>query len=207
MNQPRLHAQSARVTSARSGSKTASALIFLLFASGSASAQEAIGKSGTQTIASATLVDATGLMHMPPNYRNTYQYLGTWAVAADGKGSSQLHVVYASPGAVASYRAKGRFADGDVLVKEVFVAKTGDMTTGTVSRADKLEGWFLMVKDSRNSYPANKQWGEGWGWAWFNEATPNTAKTVDYKKECLGCHVPAKANDWSYIEGYPVLRH
>ena len=44
-------------------------------------------------------VDANGNLHVPDDYRTTYQFLGTWAVAADqGKGSKELHDVYASPG-------------------------------------------------------------------------------------------------------------
>jgi hypothetical protein len=62
-------------------------------------------------------------------------------VAADqGKGSKELHVVYASPGTIAAYRKHGRFPDGAVLVKEVFETATGQMTTGTVSHAENLEG-------------------------------------------------------------------
>jgi hypothetical protein len=28
---------------------------------------------------------------------------------------------------------------------------------------------------------------------------------TDYKKDCLTCHIPAKADDWIYVKGYPVL--
>jgi len=82
------------------------------------------------------VVDATGNLHVPDAYRTTYQPLGSWAVAADqGQGSKELHVVYASPGTIVGYRKDGRFPDGAVLVKEVFQAATGEMTTGTVSHA------------------------------------------------------------------------
>jgi len=37
-----------------------------------------------------------------------------------GQGSKEIHIVYASPGTIAAYRKNGRFADGSVLVKEVF---------------------------------------------------------------------------------------
>ncbi len=46
-----------------------------------------------------------------------------------------------------------RFPDGAVLVKEVFDTATDPMTTGIVSRATTLKGWFVIVKDSKNSYP------------------------------------------------------
>ncbi len=148
-----------------------------------------------------------GEMHVPGNYRDSYQYLGTWAVAADkAPGSQQLHIVYASPGAAAAHRATGHFPDGTTLVKEVFEATTGPMTTGTVSHSDKLKGWFVMVKDSKNSHPGNKLWGDGWGWSWFDADKPTKTSSTDYKTDCQTCHLPAKANDWTYVEGYPVLR-
>ena len=83
------------------------------------------------------VVDATGNLHVPDAYRTAYQFLGSWAVAADqGPGSKELHVVYASPGTIAAYRRDGRFPNGAVLVKEVFQAATGQMTTGTVSHSE-----------------------------------------------------------------------
>src|SRR6516162_6212752 len=103
------------------------------------------------------VVDGSGNLRVPADYRTAYQFLGSWAVAANqGQGSKEVHVVYASPGATAAYRKDGRFPDGSVLVKEVFEAATGAMTTGTVSHAQNLKGWFVMVKDSKNSHPDNK---------------------------------------------------
>ncbi len=29
--------------------------------------------------------------------------------------------------------------------------------------------------------------------------------TQDYKTECLGCDIPARNDDWIYLDGYPVL--
>jgi hypothetical protein len=153
------------------------------------------------------VADAAGNLHVPSAYRTTYQPLGTWAVAADqGQGAKELHVVYASPGAIAEYRKNGHFADGAVLVKEVFQAQTAQMTTGTVSSAGTLKGWFVMVKDSQGRYPGNKLWGEGWGWSWFDAANPSKTTSTDYKTDCLPCHVPAQASDWVYVGGYPPLR-
>src|SRR5262245_18604183 len=96
-----------------------------------------------------TLIDAAGNLRVPDAYRTTYQSLGSWAVAADqGQGSKELHVVFASPGTITAYRNDGGFPDGAVLVKEVFEVDTGRMTTGTVSHAGTLKGWFVMVKAS-----------------------------------------------------------
>lgn len=157
--------------------------------------------------AAAAIVDGKGNMHVPAAYRTTFQMLGTWAVAADsGAGSKEMHTVYASPGTIAAYRKAGRFPDGTVLVKEVFKATTKPMTTGTVSSAGTLAGWFVMVKDDLGRFPDNKLWGKGWGWAWFDAATPGKTTSTDYTKDCQSCHVPAQASDWIYIDGYPPLR-
>jgi Cytochrome P460 len=84
------------------------------------------------------VVDASGNLRVPGDYRTAYEYLGNWAIAADqGPGAKQIHTVYASPGTTAAYRKSAGFADGSVLVKEVFSAATDAMTTGTVSRAHK----------------------------------------------------------------------
>jgi len=118
--------------------------------------------TGTQN--AERVVDAEGNLRVPADYRTAYQFLGTWAVADEkGKGSKEMHVVYASPGAVSAYLKDGRFADGSVLVKEVFETATGEMTTGTVSHPQELKGWFVMVRDSKNSHPGNKLWGDGLG--------------------------------------------
>jgi hypothetical protein len=154
-----------------------------------------------------TVVDANGNLQVPDAYRTTYQFLGSWAVADDqGKGSKELHDVYASPDTIAAYRRDGRFPDGAVLVKEVFEAATGGMTTGTVSHAQTLKGWFVMMRDDNNRHPGNKLWGDGWGWSWFDSDNPAKTTSTDYKIDCQPCHVPAKASDWIYISGYAPLR-
>src|SRR3954454_6387065 len=77
---------------------------------------------------SAPVVDAQGNLRVPANYQTSYEYLGSWAIAADqGQGSKQLHNVYTSPGTIEAYRKNGRFPDGSVLVKEVFETATKPM--------------------------------------------------------------------------------
>jgi hypothetical protein len=154
------------------------------------------------------IVDQNGNMKVPANYRSTFQFLGAWAIAAEeGQGSKQMHIVYASPGTVAQYRATGRFPDGAVLVKEVYETSTQEMTTGTVSREGKLKGWFVMVKDSKGSHPGNKLWGGGWGWSWFDAKDPSKTTSTDYVTDCQSCHVPAQATDWIYTQGYQPMLH
>ena len=171
----------------------------------------AYGQMGTAAIdgrQTEAVVDANGNLRVPADYRTVYQSLGSWTVLADnGQGAEEIHTVYASPGTIVAYRKDGRFPDGSVLVKEVFQAATGTMTTGTVGYAQTLMGWFVMVKDSNNSYPGNKLWGDGWGWSWFDAADRSKTTSTDYKADCLSCHVPAQASDWIYVNGYPPLKH
>jgi hypothetical protein len=155
----------------------------------------------------AAVVDGQGNLRVPPNYRAAYEFLGTWAIAADkGVGSSGLHNVYANPGTIAAYHTSGHFPDGTVLIKEVYETSTAPMTTGTVSHARMLKGWFVMVKDTKNSHPSNSLWGDGWGWSWFDAGNPMKTTSTNYKADCLSCHVPAQASDWVYTSGYPALR-
>jgi len=156
--------------------------------------------------AATGVVDAKGNLRVPENYRTGYQALGTWAVAADsGRRSKELHVVYASPGTIDAFRKGGHFPDGAVLVKEIFGTSTMGMTTGTVSHAVALKGWFVMVRDGKNSHPGNPLWGDGWGWSWFDANQPLKTTSTNYKTDCQGCHVPAKSTEWIYVSGYPVL--
>ena len=156
----------------------------------------------------SSVVDAMGNLRVPEHYRTSYQFLGSWAIASDSdKGSKQIHDVYASPGAIDAYRKNGRFPDGAVLIKEVFQATTQPMKTGTVSHADKLQGWFVMVKESKDIHPDNKLWGNGWAWSWFNSDNPEKTTSTNFKVDCLTCHVPARATDWIYVSGYPPLQN
>lgn len=160
----------------------------------------------------ALAVDKTGAIRVPDvDYRATWSLLGTWVVAGgdevDGAaGAAGMHVVYTQPGVIEHYRKTGQFPDGAVLVKELLKAKTGAMTTGIVSHATEIEGWFVMIKDTKNRFPGNKLWGDGWGWAFFGADNPTGTTTEDFKAECLECHVPARQTDWIYVYGYPALR-
>jgi hypothetical protein len=172
----------------------------------------AVGVGAASLATSAALkptavADAAGNLHVPEDYARNYEYLGTWGVAAgQGAGSKEMHVVYASPGAVAAFKKNGHFPQGTVLVKEVRDAATAPMTTGTVSHPNKLKGWFVAVRDTLNTHPGNKLWGDGWGWSWFNAGKPLHTTSTDYHNDCLGCYQPAKDSDWMYTPGYVRLQ-
>lgn len=149
------------------------------------------------------LVDKEGNIRRPKGVRDAYQSLGTFTVL-DPKGD-EMHATYASARTAAAYRQTGKFPDGSVLVKEVFGTEHGRLTTGDAHYAAETKVWFVMIKDEKGRYPTNPLWGNGWGWALFKADAPDKQVATDYKKDCLGCHVPAKSTDWVYVKGYPVL--
>ena len=161
-----------------------------------------------------TIVDGKGNIQLPLEFRRTWAFLGTWSIAkedvarsaeASSHGAAGLHNVYVQADAISAYRKTGEFPDGTVLIKELLKATTGSMTTGTVSWGHEVEGWFVMVKDRHQRFPDNPLWGDGWGWVLFHADAPELPVTTNYKTECTGCHIPARQNDWIYVEGYPVL--
>lgn len=150
------------------------------------------------------LVDKEGNIRKPADYRETYELLGTYTVI-DPKGN-QMHVTYASPGTAAYYRKTGKFPEGAVLIKEIYGTDHANLTTGNAYWAKGISVWFVKVKDSKNHNPNSKLWGDGWGWALYKADAPDKQVATDYKKDCLGCHVPAKSTDWTYVQGFPVLQ-
>lgn len=151
-------------------------------------------------------VDDKGNISRPDRVRDTFPSLG--AVWVNGTPEGEMHLVWASPGTAAAYRLDNRFADGAVLVKEVLAGEHGRMTTGQANWAsDATKVWFVMIKDAKGRYPGNPLWGDGWGWALFKGDAPDKQVATDYRKDCLGCHQPARATDWVYVKSYPVLTH
>jgi hypothetical protein len=150
------------------------------------------------------LVDKAGNIRKPANYRDLYQALGVFSVAGLS-GDGEMHYTWASPGTAEYYRKNGKFADGTVLVKEIFGTEHAQLTTGDAHWASGTKVWFIMVKDAKGRYPGNPLWGDGWGWALYKSDAPDKQIATDYKKDCLGCHIPAQKTDWVYVQGYPVL--
>lgn len=155
-------------------------------------------------------VDAEGNISVPKDYRN-WAFLGSWHIAPakgveDMAGVAGFHNVYTQLSTVEAFRKTGKFPDGAVLVKELLKTETGGLTTGEVSWATEVEGWFIMVKDDEGRFPNNPLWGNGWGWVLFNSDAPRKTVTRNWRTDCLGCHIPAKQTDWVFVEGYPILK-
>ncbi|MEZ5874067.1 MAG: cytochrome P460 family protein [Hyphomicrobiales bacterium] len=149
-------------------------------------------------------------LHVPAaDYRRDWVLLGSFSVRADDaeQGAKELHVVYAAPATVDAYRRTGAFPAGATLIKDVFATKTEALTTGLASYAGALKGRFVMVKDSASGHGGESPlWGDGWGWAFYAGEQTEKTITTDYRKDCLGCHEPARAQDLIYVQGYPVLK-
>jgi len=150
-------------------------------------------------------VDNKGNIKFPDEFRTSMLHLGSWYVP-EGDASG-FHGVYTEKKNIDAFRKTGKFPDGATLVKELRASQKADYSTGVgVKRATKtVKQWFVMIKDTKNRFSDNPLWGDGWGWALFktNSRVKNSAS--DYKKDCLGCHIPAKNKDWVYTEAYPVL--
>lgn len=150
-------------------------------------------------------VDDEGRISFPDGFRTSMVHLGSWFVPEGG--ASGFHDVYTEIETVEAYRRTGSFPDGATLVKELRVSVAGDYTTGTgVSHATSgLKQWFVMIKDAQGRFEDNPLWGDGWGWALYMPGDPGQNVAADYKTDCLGCHVPARASDWVYVDAYPTL--
>jgi hypothetical protein len=150
-------------------------------------------------------VDEAGNISLPVDFRATLVHLGSWFVP-EGDASG-FHDVYTEQATVEVYRQTGKFPDGATLVKELRASAAGNYTTGqNVSYASgDLKQWFVMIKDTQGRFADDPRWGDGWGWALFKPDNPDNNVATDYQTDCLGCHVPAKSNDWIYTEAYPTL--
>jgi Cytochrome P460 len=151
-------------------------------------------------------VDEQGGISLPRDIRDNWTHLGAWALpenVAEG-----FHDVFTQRGIVEGYKKNNdRFPDGSVLVKEVRSAKSASMTTGpNVLSADEAVLWFVMIKDEKNRFPDNPNWGNGWGWGLFYAKDPDKNVSTDFRKDCIPCHAPARETDWVYMQGYPSLR-
>lgn len=151
-------------------------------------------------------VDAKGKITRPIDYRGKWVHLGSWIVPDENAAGYGFHDVYTQASAFEAYKQTGKFPDGAALVKDIRKVNTATMTTGQASWAGDINAWFVMIKDQKGRFPENANWGNGWGWALFEAKEPDKNVSTSYKKDCLGCHLPAKDSDYIYVEGYPTLK-
>jgi hypothetical protein len=186
------------------GCIAASALVTVMLARG---VSRADGPTPRADAKFSPYVTKDGGISRPTDYRETFEFLGSYAVATKpGQPLDEMHVVYTRPEDVKAYRKEGKFPDGATLVKEVTKVGTAKLTTGQSSWATDVKFWFVMIKDAKGRFPDNDLWGDGWGWALFMADQPALNVATDYSTDCRTCHIPAKKDDWIYIRGYPALK-
>lgn len=151
-------------------------------------------------------VDEEGNISLPEDVRRNWSHLGSWVVDDTEAPGHGFHDVYVQPQALTAYLANGHFPDGAILVKEIRTIQRANLTTGQAEWAEKPKVWFVMIKDRKARFADSPHWGGGWGWALFDAQKPGKNVSRGWREECLACHVPAKANDYVFIEGYPSLK-
>ncbi|WP_293369267.1 cytochrome P460 family protein [Nevskia sp.] len=155
-------------------------------------------------------VDSSGQISLPKDFRSTWTHLGSWVVQQDGAPGQGFHDVYTEPTSAAAFRKTGQWPDGATLVKEIRSIRSGALTTGPGLWAGDNKVWFVMIKDSKGRFRSQEKtkgnWGDGWGWALFDAKDPSKNLSASHEKDCKGCHLPAQATDWVFVEGYPTLR-
>lgn len=150
-------------------------------------------------------VDVSGNILLPEDYRTTFVHIGTFSVASKTeKEAAELHNVYTRKQDLEMFQRDKKWPDGAIIVKDVYEAMSEDMTTGRSSWATKPKVWFVMIKDSKNRFPDNGIWGDGWGWGLFEASEPKKQVSKDYRSDCRTCHVPAKKDDWLYLKRLPA---
>ena len=151
-------------------------------------------------------VDDEGNINFPASFRTNMVHLGSWFVP-EGDASG-FHDVYTERESVEAYLETGAFPDGATLVKELRASEAGNYTTGQgVNYATSaIKQWFVMIKDAEGRFAGNPLGGEGWGWALFMTDDRSVNVATGFAADCLGCHVPARGNDWIYVEAYPTLQ-
>jgi len=154
----------------------------------------------------STVVGKSGEIHLPENFRQNWTHLGSWLVADAKAPGYGFHDVYTQAEAAKAFKQTGRFPDGTVLVKEIRKIESGKLSTGDASWATDNAVWFVMVKDGKQRFNGNSHWGDGWGWALFSTEQPGVNSSKGYAESCVACHLPAKATDWVFVQGYPTLR-
>jgi hypothetical protein len=151
-------------------------------------------------------VDTQGNLLIPNKLRTSLSHLGTYVVPDEKSESFGFHDVYTQASTVKQFRATEEWPDGAVIVKELRKMTSVKMTTGKASYATDLIGWFIMVKDNKGRFKDNPHWDKGWGWGLFMKEDPRKNVSKGFTASCMGCHIPAKIDDWVFIEGYPALK-
>jgi len=101
-----------------------------------------------------------------------------------------MHHVYANPKGLAGY-AKGRWADGSVLVFDLFEAVDKESAVSEGAR----KAVVVMQRDARRFRAT-----DGWGYQVFDPKTRKGKLDAKAMQDCHGCHTAQKARGYVFSE-------
>jgi hypothetical protein len=124
----------------------------------------------------------------------------------DGKAAfPEFHAVYIDPASWTHYKKTGEFRDGTVMIKELISVGSKKAASGNGYFMGEYIGLEVAFKDSKR-FPK-----EPGNWAYFTFTTgqdkPHKEKVMAAPTSaCNTCHQGNAAQDWVFIQYYPVLR-
>jgi hypothetical protein len=124
----------------------------------------------------------------------------------DGKAAfPEFHNVYIDPASWKHYKKTGEFRDGTVLIKELISVGSKKAASGNGYFMGEFIGLEVAMKDSKR-FPKEPGY-----WAYFTFTTgqgkPLKEKVIAAPtSSCNVCHQGNAAQDWVFIQYYPVLR-
>jgi hypothetical protein len=161
-------------------------------------------------VTNSSPVTAEAVLQIPKvDYRKQWVQIGSVSSLAEksDEGSKQIDTTYIERENLERYLRDGKFPDGTVLVKELLVTKTEQLTTGKISyAAGDVIGRFVLVKDSEGKLGSGPRFGDGWGWAFYKGNETTKTVTGDFKVDCVGCHQAARGDDMVHVRLYPLLK-
>ena len=115
----------------------------------------------------------------------------------------EFHNVYIHPKNYEYYKKNGKFADGTILIKELVGVSTKKASSGNGYFMGEFVGLEAEIKDSKQfpNEPGN------WAYFSFGHAYPLAASAKAFPTAaCNSCHQSAAADDFVFVQHYPVLR-
>ena len=159
-----------------------------------------------QRIAAKPGFTADGQLMQPAGYRE-WVYVGTPITPNELNPPEapfpEFHNVYIHPSDYAAYKRTGKFPDGTVLIKELVSVGSKQATSGKGYFMGEFIGLEAAVKDSKR-FP-----GEPGYWAYFSFGHKYPLAKTSAKQpvaSCNSCHAPNAADDYVFVQYYPVLR-
>jgi hypothetical protein len=153
-------------------------------------------------------LNSQGELKRPVGYRE-WVYVGAPVTPNDlnnGKAPfPEFHAVYIDPPSWAHWKKTGQFREGTILIKELVSVGSKEAASGKGYFMGEFIGLEATVKSAK-MFPK-----EPGNWAYFSftsadHKTPKSTASAQPTAECNSCHQGSAAQDWVFIQYYPVLR-